>query len=188
MYLNDLKVKEFQIQTGVPDLPAKSNQLDSSIARPSNDNNFASFITLQGYIIALTNTVYCVYVFDSHARNNFGMPDPNGTAVVMKCDNISQLQQHLRSLSVQLKVELNVLKLYQLSFMLSIAKPNLFLHQMLVKIHARGKGSRKQFLKKIKGFRKLESTRKERFQRKVKVRNKAIIKKERFSEGKKIRN
>ncbi len=30
------------------------------------------------------------YLFDSHARNNNGMPDPNGTAVVMKFDNLSE--------------------------------------------------------------------------------------------------
>ena len=131
--------------------------LRSALMNACNVNNFA-FIILEGYIIALTNTVDCIYVFDSHARNNFGMPDPNGTAVVMKCDDVSQLEQYLCSLSVQL----NVLKLYQLSFMLSIAKPNLFLHQMLVKIHAGGKGSRKQFLKKRKGFRKLESTKKKK--------------------------
>ena len=63
------------------------------------------FAILEGYIIALINTVDCIYVFDSHARNNFGMPDSNGTAVVMKCDDVSQLQQYLCSLSVQLNVE-----------------------------------------------------------------------------------
>ena len=46
-----------------------------------------------------------IYVFDSHAQNNFGMPDPNGTTVVMKCDDVSQLEQYLCSLSVQLNVE-----------------------------------------------------------------------------------
>lgn len=44
-----------------------------------NDNDFA-FIILEGYILALINTVDCIYVFDSHVRNNFGMPDQNGTA------------------------------------------------------------------------------------------------------------
>ena len=72
--------------------------------RSISDNNFA-FIILEGYIIALINTVDCIYVFDSHARNNFGMPDPNSTAVVMKCDDVSQLEQYLCSHSVQLNVE-----------------------------------------------------------------------------------
>ena len=33
------------------------------------------------------------------------MPDPNGTAALMKCDDVSQLEQYLCSLSVQLNVE-----------------------------------------------------------------------------------
>ena len=60
-----------------------------------------ALIILEGYIIALINTVDCIFVFDSHAGNNFGIPGPNGIW--------------------------------------------------------------KQFLKKIKGFRKLESTRKLNF-------------------------
>lgn len=65
-----------------------------------------SLIVLEGYIMALVNTLDYIYVFDSHARNSFGMLDPNGTAVVMKCANISQLEQHLRSLSLELNNEL----------------------------------------------------------------------------------
>ena len=30
----------------------------------------------------------CIYLFDSHSRNGFGMPDPNGTAVVMEFANV----------------------------------------------------------------------------------------------------
>ena len=69
-----------------------------------NDNSFA-FIILEGYIIASINTVDCSNVFDSHARNNFGMNDSSCTAVVMKCDDVSQLEQYLCSLSVNLNVE-----------------------------------------------------------------------------------
>ena len=50
--------------------------LRSALMNSFNDNNFA-FIILEGYIIGLINNVDCIYVFDSHARNNFGMPDPN---------------------------------------------------------------------------------------------------------------
>lgn len=46
--------------------------LRSALMNAFNDNNFA-FIILEGYIITLINTVDCIYVFDSHARNNFGM-------------------------------------------------------------------------------------------------------------------
>ena len=78
--------------------------LRSALMNAFNDNNFA-FIILEGYTVALINTGDCIYVFDSHARNNFGMPDPNGTAVVMKCDDVSHLEQYLCSLSIQLNAE-----------------------------------------------------------------------------------
>ena len=38
------------------------------------------------------------FLFDSHARDSSGMPDPNGTAVVMKFTNILELEQYLYSL------------------------------------------------------------------------------------------
>ena len=41
-----------------------------------SDNSYA-FIILEGYIMALISTVDSIYVFDSHARSVFGMPDPN---------------------------------------------------------------------------------------------------------------
>ena len=40
----------------------------------------------------------CIYLFDSRSRNGFGMPDPNGTAVVMEFANVFMLEQHLYSL------------------------------------------------------------------------------------------
>ena len=40
--------------------------LRSALMNAFNDNNFA-FTILEGYIIALINTVDCIYVFDSHA-------------------------------------------------------------------------------------------------------------------------
>ena len=70
----------------------------------SNDNY--AFIILDGYAIALINHVdNCIYIFYSHARNEYGMPDSNGTAVVMKCFDISTLHQYLRSLSIELNSE-----------------------------------------------------------------------------------
>ena len=42
------------------------------------------------------------YSFDSHARNYIGIPDPNGTAVVMKCHNIVELEKYICSLSEEL--------------------------------------------------------------------------------------
>ena len=45
-------------------------------------------------------------MFDSHARNVCGMPDLNGTAVVMKLVNFCHLEQYLHSLSLELSSEL----------------------------------------------------------------------------------
>ena len=42
------------------------------------------------------------YVFDSHARNSFGMPDINGSAVLLNLRNIFSLQNYLRLLATAL--------------------------------------------------------------------------------------
>ena len=47
----------------------------------------------------------CFYVFDSHVRNCFVMPDVKGSAVVMKYD-ITQLELLLSSLSLKLNSEI----------------------------------------------------------------------------------
>ncbi|CAB3978318.1 Hypothetical predicted protein [Paramuricea clavata] len=52
--------------------------------------------------MALIKQNDCFYLCDSHARDYMGMPCENGTAVVMKFDDISCLEQHLYSLSVEL--------------------------------------------------------------------------------------
>ena len=39
------------------------------------------------------------YLFDSHARDLHDMPDPNGTAFVMKLKNILNLEQYFYSVS-----------------------------------------------------------------------------------------
>ena len=46
------------------------------------------------------------YLFDSHARDFNGMPDPNGTAVVMKFNNALELEQYLYCLSIKLHANL----------------------------------------------------------------------------------
>ena len=38
--------------------------------------------------IAVLSLDTCMYIFDSHSRDQFGMPHPNGTAVLMKFDNV----------------------------------------------------------------------------------------------------
>ena len=62
-------------------------------------NNYA-LIILEGYTMVLLKSTQtdCIYLFDSHSRNGFGMPDPNGTPVVMEFANVFMLEQHLYSL------------------------------------------------------------------------------------------
>jgi hypothetical protein len=57
-------------------------------------------------MMALIKQTYSFYLFDSHARDSNGMPDPNGTAVVMKFANILDLEQYLYSLSMLLHANL----------------------------------------------------------------------------------
>ena len=66
-----------------------------------------AIVTLEGYMMALVKQTDNFYVFDSHARDSFGMPDPNGTAVVMKFYNIPELEQYLYSLSIELHTNIS---------------------------------------------------------------------------------
>ena len=58
--------------------------LHSALMSTFSDSNNA-FIILDGFVMGLMKFLDSFYVFDSHARNCSGMPDPNGTAVIMKC-------------------------------------------------------------------------------------------------------
>ena len=77
--------------------------LRSALMNVFLSNNFA-LIILKGYTMALLKSTQtdCIYLFDSHSRDGFGMPDPNGTAVVMEFANVFMLEQHLYSLSSEL--------------------------------------------------------------------------------------
>ena len=55
-------------------------------------------------MMALIKQDSIFYLFDSHARDSNGMPDPTGTAVVMKFENVVNLEQHLYTLSMNLHV------------------------------------------------------------------------------------
>ena len=67
--------------------------------------NYA-ILVLEGYMMALIKHSESFYLFDSHARYTNGFPDDNGTAVVMKCNNIVHLKQHICSLSRKLNTNL----------------------------------------------------------------------------------
>lgn len=75
--------------------------LHSALMNTFRDNNYA-FIILDGFIMGLMKLLDSIYVFDSHARNCFGMPDPNGTAVVMECSTINILVEYLHDLAFEL--------------------------------------------------------------------------------------
>lgn len=64
--------------------------LPSALMNAFSDNDCA-FIILEGYIMGLIKNADCIYMLDSQARNCFGMPDPNGTAAIMKFADISKL-------------------------------------------------------------------------------------------------
>jgi hypothetical protein len=53
-------------------------------------------------MMAIIKQIDIFYLFDSHARDSSGMPDPNGTAVVIKFTNILELEQYVYCLSLEL--------------------------------------------------------------------------------------
>ena len=63
-------------------------------------------LILEGYMMALIKQTEFFYLIDSHARDFNGMPNPNGTAVVMKFANILELEQYLYCLAVALHTNL----------------------------------------------------------------------------------
>ena len=54
-------------------------------------NDSYAILILGGYMMALIKQMDSFYLFDSHARVSTGMPDPHGTAVVMKFATILDL-------------------------------------------------------------------------------------------------
>ena len=56
--------------------------IHSALMSAFTNSNYAILI-LEGYTMGLIKHLDFSYLFDSHARNYNGMPDANGTAVVM---------------------------------------------------------------------------------------------------------
>ena len=65
-------------------------------------NDSYAILILEGYMMALIKQTEFFYLIDSHARDFNGMPNPSGTAVVMKFANILELEQYLYCLAVAL--------------------------------------------------------------------------------------
>ena len=82
----------------------------------AQDNNDSPFIplhtALENVFTNNNNAIFMIsiihnansgfYVFDSHARNSFGMPDINGKTVLLNLRNIFSLQNYLRLLATAL--------------------------------------------------------------------------------------
>ena len=80
--------------------------LHSALMNTFANDNYAILI-LEGHMMALIRWLDCTfYLFDPHARNANGMPHPNGTAVVVKYDDLSELEHYLYSLSSELNSNL----------------------------------------------------------------------------------
>ena len=69
-------------------------------------NDSYAILILEGYMMALIKQTEFFYLIDSHARGFNGMPNPNGTAVVMKFANILELEEYLYCLAVALHTNL----------------------------------------------------------------------------------
>ena len=63
-------------------------------------------LVLDGYVMAVIKKSDSFYLFDSHARNCLGMPDENGTAIVLKFTELDEFQNHLETLACCLNVSL----------------------------------------------------------------------------------
>ena len=73
--------------------------LHSALMDTFSQHKYAILI-LQGYMIGIIFGIDSIFhVFDSHGRDEHGMPNPNGIAVVMSYENIDDLEYHLHSLS-----------------------------------------------------------------------------------------
>ena len=69
-------------------------------------NDSYAILIFEGYMMALIKQAEFFYLIDSNARDLNGMPNPNGTAVVMKFADILALEQYLYYLAVALKTNL----------------------------------------------------------------------------------
>ena len=95
----------YQGQIGMEDTEAPYFTLHSALMNAFSVSNYV-FIILDPYTMALIKSADDIFMFDSHARNCFGMPDSNGSTVVMKCTDIKNLEQYLHQLSFELACEM----------------------------------------------------------------------------------
>ena len=75
------------------EIPSHYHKMHIAIANTSVEYKYA-FMILESYMMALIKHIECFYLIDPHGRN-VGMPDPNGTAVVMQFVNVLDVEQYL---------------------------------------------------------------------------------------------
>ena len=80
------------------EIPSHYYKMHIAIANTFVKYEYA-FMILESYIMALIKHIDCFYLIDPHGRNVVGMPDPNGTAVVMQFANMLGVEQYLYALS-----------------------------------------------------------------------------------------
>ncbi len=91
----------------ITDRELESHYCDIHTALLNTFLNYSyAILILEGYMMALMKQTDIFYLFDPHARDIDGMPDPYGTAVVMKFTNILELEHFLFSLATKLHTNL----------------------------------------------------------------------------------
>ena len=65
------------------EIPSHYHKTHVAIANTFVKYKYA-FMIMESYMMALIKHIECFYLIDPHGRNIVGMPDPNGTAVVMQ--------------------------------------------------------------------------------------------------------
>ena len=70
-----------------------------------------ALMILESYMMALIKHIDCFCLIDPHGRNVVGIPDPNGTVVVMQFANVLDVDQYLYGLSDALHSNLFELRL-----------------------------------------------------------------------------
>ena len=129
-------------------------------------NDSYAILILEGYMMALIKQTEYFCLCDSHARDLFRMPDPNGTAVVMKFKSILDLEQYLYSVSTKLHTnlfEIVPLQLNKHTASKTIAKCIRDAHKKLKVL-------------KLLAFKRLLTIKREGSQRKLTARNKVDLK------------
>ena len=68
--------------------------------------NSSVILIFEGYMVVLIKYIDAFFLIDTNVRNFNGMPDSNGIAVIMKFNDILDLEQHLYFLSIELHTNL----------------------------------------------------------------------------------